>query len=66
MTTQRKPDARAALAMTAAEMRRRLYRAKLSPGEAAAKLGYSARQIEKMCEDRARIPYLVAYATRHL
>lgn len=62
---QRKPDARGAKPMTAAELRRRMERAHLSPEELAARLEISTRRVYQMLKGDA-IKYLIAYAVRHL
>lgn len=65
MSTQRKPDARAARPMTPAELQRIMTRANLSTAELAVRLGVSQRTVQGWAA-RDSIPYLAAYAVRHL
>ena len=65
MSVQRKPDARAVKPMTPAELYRLMSRAGLSTAELAVRLGVTQRTVQGWAA-RDAIPYLAAYAIRHL
>lgn len=65
MSIQRKPDARAVKPMTPAELYRVMSRAGLTTADLAARLDVTQRTVQKWLANDA-IPYLAAYAVRHL
>ena len=63
---QRKPDARDSRAMTHKELRARMEWASLDTEELAARLGVSRRTVQWWLAGKGAVPYLAAYAVRHL
>ena len=64
--TQRRPDARQADTMTPAELKRRMDRIGMNTEQLAERLGVSRRTVQFWLAGGNAIPYLAAYAVRHL
>ena len=66
MTTQRKPDARAGAKMTAASLATLMRTQAIDTLELAERLGVTRRTVQHWLAGKGEIPYLAAYAIRHL
>jgi len=66
MINQRTPNAMTATPMTAAELRRRMEKAKLSSAQLGALIGKHQTSIDRMLAGESSIHFLVGFAVRKL